>query len=344
MIQQLRIKNFRSFSDREFFFWEKNFISGENGSGKSNTLEALSLFSEPLLDMDYALLLKKWEQVLYIEILLRDGKKISISYDGILKKKKYSINSKATTKKKVRELVPWAVSFHPLEMNMMYLWPTKRREFLDSILAASFSDYGNILKKYKKVLTSRNRVLKNISEGKSKKSELDFWDHHFVELACSIYKYRKILIDFFSDGIESILPYFSKKVETVGFKYISKVDMQFPKETIQQYLSKNRDRDILLRKTAIGPHVDDFDVLLDGSSLSTFASRWEVKSTIIGLKFLESQFREIQTMQKSIFLIDDLLSELDETHKDMIFKNMSDCQVFITSIVELDYIGDKIRL
>lgn len=344
MIEKLLLKNFRNFSDSEFYFQQKNFISGKNGMWKTNILEALSLFASPLLDIDFSMLLKKWEEVLYIEIVLIDGKKVSLSYDSITKKKKYSIQGKNTTKKKVLEIVPPMVSFHPLGMNLMYFWPSKRRDFLDHILSLTFPDYGKLIKKYKKIVTSRNKVLKNISEWKSKKSEIDFWNKHFLELACEIYKYRIPLIRFIQNHSQDLHKYFSWKIEQVQFQYISKIDIQFAKESIQEYLDKNLERDIILRKTYIWPHVDDFNIFLDNEPIAEFASRGEVKSTIIGLKFLEAEFIKQYTGIEPLFLVDDLLSELDDIHKDMIFENIGTAQNFITSIEELPYTWNKVSL
>ncbi len=345
MIEKLRLNNFRNFPEREFLFETKNYISWKNGAGKTNILEALSLFSEPLVDIDYSSLVTQNEWNLYIELTLSGGMVLGISYQKESKQKKYFINGKPTTKKKLKSIAPSIVSFHPLGMNVMYLGPSKRRELLDSILSESFSEYDSILKAYKKILGSRNKLLKNISEGKSQASEIDFWDTQFLASAIQIYDYRKMLIDFLNSKIETLLPYFSGKITNIKLNYITKVDLQNPWRDIREYLKKNLQRDILLKKTHIGPHIDDFEIVLDDThSLIDFASRWEVKSVVIGIKFLESDFRKNTTHKTPVFLIDDLLSELDEKHKDMIFKNTWNSQIFITSIQSLSYEWNMIKI
>jgi recombinational DNA repair ATPase RecF len=72
----------------------------------------------------------------------------------------------------------------------MYLSPSLRRDFLDEILNSTFESYKNIRSEYKKILISRNKVLKNIRENKSSKSEIEFWDKKFVLKASQIYNYR----------------------------------------------------------------------------------------------------------------------------------------------------------
>jgi len=344
VIQQITLRNFRNFSNTTFSFENKNFIHGKNGVGKTNILEAISIFDTPIVDIDFSFLLKKWEENLYIELVLENGKTLALSYDQDTKKKKYLINKKSTTKKKVQEIIPSIVSFHPLGMNMMYLWPSKRRDFLDSTLTAAYPEYSSHLKKYKKIVTSRNRVLKNISEWKSNISEIDFWNTSFINAACVIYSYRSKLVEFIQSRIWEIEKYFSGKITDVDFTYITKVHLLSPKESIQEYLARNKQRDIFLRKTAIGPHVDDFDILVDTSPIADFASRWEVKSSIIGLKFLEAEFLRYVTDKPTIFLIDDLMSELDGEHKDMILENIWSSQTYITSIEKLWYEGKKINL
>ncbi len=333
MIQQLILKNFRNFTDSCFDFWHHTYISGKNGSGKTNILEAISLFSDPLLDIDISNMVSRHENNLYIEARLNDGKILAISYDKESWKKKYLSQGKATTKSKIKSLTSWAVLFHPLEMNMMYLWPSKRREFLDTILSNTYDNYAKTLKKYKKVVSSRNKVLKNISEGKSSRSEIEFWDQEFILLATEIYNYRIKLIEHFVKNTSNFTQYLSHKVNSVEFSYQSKIDIYSPETEITQYLKQNLERDILMRKTPIWPHVDDFDIVLDNQySLINFGSRWEVKSCIIWLKLLESGFRSEHTQQNPIFLIDDLLSELDTPHLKMLMEHVDSSQTLITSI------------
>ena len=92
------------------------------------------------------------------------------------------------------------------------------------------------------------------------------------------------------------------------------------------------DRDILSWNTSIWPHIDDFEILVDDLELVKFASRWEVKSIIIWLKLLEIKFVEKYRNKKPILLLDDLISELDEKHKNMIIGSIGWYQTFISSI------------
>ncbi len=346
MIQSIKLKNFRNFHDQEFHFcrW-KNIIIWDNGKGKTNILEAVSLFSNSsVIDLSFENLISRNSDVMYIEAKTVEWNTLSISYDKTLGKKKYMLEGKNTTKKKLREIYPTSVLFEPMSMNIMYLSPTLRRDFLDSILSNCFTAYAPALKNYKNILKSRNKVLKNISEWKSKPSELNFWDEKFITVATQIYTYRKVLIKFLEENISDLIDVFWGKVKEISFWYITKTDLWDVETYIKSYLEENRSRDIILRKTMTGPHRDDFDIYVDEISLVDFASRGEVKSIILWIKFLETQFIEEITKQSPIILIDDIMSELDETHKNYVIDMSGSRQVIISSIENIENIEKRIKL
>ena len=334
MIQKLILKNFRNFCDREFLFDDgKNIIIWENGHWKTNILEALALFSwTSLHGLDFESLVRSDSSFFYIHAQLRSWNNISLHYDREKKKKTYSINKKPSSKIKLKNISYTTVHFTPIIMNMMYLGPSLRREYLDNLIKNSFSQYWDLLKKYKILVKNRNKFLKSIAEGKSEKKDIAFWDDHFITLATSIYAYRFHVSEYISSKIHICDNFFSEKSKKTHFIYKTKVSKDSIKQDISDYLKQNIDRDIIISKTNIWPHIDDFEIYIDDQVLCNFASRWEVKSTIIALKLIEAEFIESKTQQKPVLLIDDLLSELDNHHKDYLFSTIWDYQTYITTI------------
>lgn len=339
MIKSLKIINFRNFLEKEIFFdEEKNFIIWENWKWKTNILEAIStITSNSIIWLYFDDLVNINEELFFIEINTKTDK-ISISFDKKDNKKKYFVNSKNTTKAKFKNIVPKSVFFSPMSMNMFYLWPSLRRDFIDNILMNSYIEYEKILRDYKNILKNRNKLLKNIGEKKSTKQEIVFWDENFTNQAIKIYNYRFKIIEYIKQNIHNLKPYFNWKINKIEFLYKTKINLEndFSQENIKKeikdYLNNNLDRDIILKKTHIWPHIDDFDIIIDNISLTKFASRWETKSIIIWLKLMEVAFIEKLTWKNPILLIDDLLSELDEIHKNLLLENINWNQVFIASI------------
>lgn len=338
MISDIKLVHFRNFEWKKITdLSEKNFIIWENGKWKTNILEALSLlWNNSLSNLHIENLVEKWQNNFYVEYLDDQIGAVGISFDKEKKKKSYIINGKNISKKKFVETTYKCVIFSPQWMNLFYLSPSLRREFLDNILLNSYSEYSDLLKQYKKIVASRNKLLKSIFEWKSQKSDIIFWDNHFIDIAEKIYSYRFPLLNYFRSHLDTSREYFNGKIENISLEYNTKVTPENVKQDIQDYLLKNFERDIILWKTAIWPHVDDFHVLVDGTSLVEFASRWETKSVIIWLKMLETVFVEKKTGKKPILLIDDLMSELDENHKEMLTKKIKYYQTFISSISQLE--------
>lgn len=333
MISELKLVNFRNFWNKIIKNFDKNtFIVWKNGIWKTNLLEAISLiWNNSITKLALEKLVKVWEDYFFVE-LKYNWEKLWFYYSKKDKKRNYLVDNKKTTKKEFLKKTYNCVVFSSMFMNMMYLWPSLRRDFLDDGLKTSFFEYENLLKDYKKILKSRNSFLKAINEWKAKEEDIKFWDEKFVEKAVEIYNFRFKFVNFLEKTIFKSKKYFFDKIQSLTFEYITKVDRKNIKKSIEYYLEKNLKRDIIIWKTAIWPHIDDFEIRLDDINLSLFASRWEIKSVLIYLKFLEWLFIEKNKWEKAIFIVDDLFSELDENHRNMILESISYYQSFISDI------------
>jgi len=336
MITELKLINFRNFENLKLIsLYKENFIVWENGKWKTNILESISLLSNnSITRLSYDELIKKWKDYFYIEYLNDEWDKISLSYSKEKKKKQFMLNNNKITKKKFNQVTNKCVIFSPIIMNMMYLSPNLRRDFLDDLLKSSFDEYEKITTNYKRIIKHRNITLKKIFEWKCEKKEIKFWNEKFIEEATKIYKYRFKIINFLKSSIITTKEFFWCEVDNIVLIYNTKVSESDTELDIRKYLEKNIDRDIIMWKSPIWPHLDDFEILVDWIQLSHFASRWETKSVILWLKLLEWLFIEKMTGKKPILLIDDLLSELDNSHKNMLLKKIEYYQTFISSITK----------
>jgi DNA replication and repair protein RecF len=335
MIELLKLINFRNFEEKIMEDFEiENFIIWENGKWKTNILEALSqIWNNSLLKLDLDNLIKIWKDYFFIEV--RDEvNTYSFHYSKNDKKKSFLVNNKKTTSKNFFLKTYSCVIFSPISMNMVYLSPSLRRDFLDDTLKSSFPIYWNLLKNYKKILKSRNLTLKAINEWKASKSEIQFWDKKFIEIAKNIYEYRLQLIDFLQKMILEASMFFSWKIKIITLEYVTKISKNDIENSIKTYLETNFERDIILQKTHIWPHIDDFIIKADDINIVEYASRWEIKSIMIYLKFLEWIFIEQKSGKKPILIIDDLISELDWVHKELLIKKIEYYQAFISSIYD----------
>lgn len=334
MLINLKIQNFRNIKTFSYNdFWFKNHIFWINWIWKTNLLYAIFIIFQNKIDFDYKDLVSYWEKDFFLEAIFFNNwfeNKITYHYDILTNKKTIFLNWKKTTKKILNQNIVHTSFFSPLSMNIFYLWPKYRRNFLDNTLIYSYEDYKNIYSKYEDILKNRNKLLKNISEWKSKKDEMFFFDELFLEYSEKIYLYKLEYIQYLKTKINDIKKYIHKEYFKIDFVYKTKIDFNNIKKSIKEYNDKNFQRDIILWKTNIWPHLDDFDILINDKSILNFLSRWEVKVFILFLKFLEISYIKLKTNKNSIILIDDILSELDSNHLEKITNIFSDIQ-FVSS-------------
>ncbi len=340
MLQKVKIIHFRSIENMDLYFQKSNAIIWKNGAGKTNILQAISyLFFRSHTSLWIEDVLKNWEKYMYLEgVFLENNLQhtLGFSFDQEQNKKIFTLNGKKVTKKHLFENILKVSYFSPTHMNLFYLGPKMRRDFLDEILTNIFPEYDSLLKAYEKIVKNRNRVLKNIFEEKSKKEEIEFWNKEFILLAKKIYEYRIPLGDFIWEQIIRKNYFLKNPVENLNYEYISKVDLSNIEKSMQEYLDTHFERDIILGKTHIWPHIDDFNIRVDGKELVSFASRWEIKSIIISLKLIEIEYIRNKTGKTPLLLIDDLWSELDSDHIDLLLQTLSHLQIIYTSITALE--------
>jgi DNA replication and repair protein RecF len=262
-------------------------------------------------------------------------KKLKITFDSKQSKISFFENdSKLTRPKYLETSKSVAVFFSPIEMNIIYLGPTLRRDFLDEVCSLYNPSFIKVRSDYQKILRNRNKLLKAINDWKATKQDLRFWDDNFIEKATLFYKYRLDFINFVKSNLNIVENFLEGKYK-LSFDYITKVEVDDIEGSIRKYLTKNIDRDIIVGHTYIWPHLDDFvfNALFNEKSHNTqdCLSRWENKSILIWLKFLEIEYFKIRHHENIIILLDDIFSELDDEHMATVMDYCKNFTTFITA-------------
>jgi len=336
MLTSLTLRHFRSFLEKTISLQKKTAIIGDNASGKTNILYGIfTLFWYQYLHIDWKNIPQEDSKNVYIEGTFWSDT-LSFSYDVDTQRKIYLINGKKITRPTLFRTFPSVVFFSPMDMNLLFLGPKYRREYLDTLLSQAHPEYKNVLKKYEHIVRSRNKVLKSICEWHAKQDEIIVWNTQFIQSAQEIYTYRWQAIDFFADILPTLTSGILKNNIPVTINYESKVDRYHIQSSMETYLEKNLQRDIFLQRTPIGPHVDDFSLCAAEKSLCWFASRWEIKSCLLSLTQTKISYLEAHTKKSPILLVDDLGSELDTVHIQHILKNLSYSQIVYTSILPIE--------
>lgn len=338
-LTKLQLENFRSYNKYLFEFEDdKNctIIVGPNGRGKTNLLEAIHVLS---LGKSFRTIyqddLVNWDQE-YMRCnagLKRDNEEIQLEvfYSSLpLKKKNFKKNGvNLRNSEYIGNLL--TVLFHPEDLNMLYLSPSLRRRYLDTILCQTDKKYLNALSKYKKVLKQRNALLHKIRETRFERGDisrlledLEAWDCEFLEFGSYISQKRTEFIDFILSDLEKTYQKISDSLDTINIKY-DKHPFTYKE------LNKRRDKDIYRAESSCGPHRDDLKFFLNGKEISGSASRGEFRTLLLAIKLGEITYIKEKTGQNPVLLLDDVFSELDSQRQKQLLKAIKGCQTIITT-------------
>lgn len=332
MISNLRLQQFRSYSDASFEFEPGvNIIVGPNGSGKTNLLEALQVLAtgssyrvdtQELIQFD-----KEWSR---LDALAHEQARVVkiVSTNGVAQKS-YIFDDKPYKILTHKHLVP-LVLFEPNHLQLLHGQPDNRRIYMDNLLEQLDPGFAQTRKHYRRVLAQRNALLK--STMRPNKDQLFVWNLRLGELGGAIARARSNLIA----EIAQDLPLQNAEIAgadsyQVTIKYKSKLPEASYESGLLKALEQSYEQDIARGFTSYGPHRDDFEVLFDGRPASEVASRGETRTVLLALKIFELQLLEKRLGKNPVLLLDDVFSELDGKRRHALTNHLQNYQTFITT-------------
>lgn len=330
IIKTIRLVNFRNHSDYKLECRDlTTLILGENGCGKTSVLEAIYILTrgKSFRAVDNEIL-KRGESLYKIELEYGNGEKSLATYDG--NNKTFIVRDKKTRRLPKNAKYP-VVLFQPSDLNLISSSPTHKREYFDRIFSQFNERYSEALLRYEKALKQRNELLKKEF---LKVDELFSWNILLAKYGTEIQKFRQQFVNEIDGKITDIYQSIAENRDKIQFIYQTTVDGD--ENQFLNALEKNFEKDHILGHTTYGVHRDDFDFLFNGSEADGSASRGEIRSLVLALKFIEADLIYQKLNQRPVVLLDDVFSELDETRRRCLVKNFKDNQVIITSVEAFD--------
>ena len=350
-ITNLQIKNFRNYPGLDLAITSDMVVlSGPNAVGKTNLMESIyfgSLFKSFRDDAEFIFLqgsdqaeikinIEQNAQEHLLEIFMEKRDRIFANFkiDGVKKKRK-----EAQGYLKV-------VIFEPTDVDLFTQQPEARRKYLNMVLSQKSFEYMDNLASYKKILTQKNRLLSDIKAGTASADALQSWNDQLIDIGSQIIIERKNFIKFLNQNISEVYAGISQFQRTIDVVYET-----LPGDTIEEIQDEFRaaldrlgNREIAAGNSLIGPHRDDFDLKSEGIYLVSFSSRGEQRSQVLALKILELEYLSTEG-DTPILLLDDVLSELDDTRRTFLLKYLQGkFQTFITTTHPLEMVGQHVTL
>ena len=343
-ILTLKLLNFRNYDKLELNFDPSmNIIIGQNGMGKTNIVEAIYClaFTKSFRGTKEEVVIKTNCDLARIEGTIKDNYKND--YKVIIKNngKKVKINN--TNIDRISDYLSKIniVLFTSEDLKLIKDTPNTRRKLINIELSQYSNEYLKLLTLYNKVLKQRNSYLKTLYLNSNASLDyLNILTDQLIELGMKINKYRADFINELSEYINNNYLKIAGK-EGLSLSYKSDYNDKTKEELLKMY-KKEHDKDVVLGKTNIGIHHDDFEFKLNDYNLKDYGSEGEQKNAIISLKMAEIELFKIKKNVEPILILDDLFSELDEVKINNILKFIKrSIQTFITT-TEIDKLNKKL--
>lgn len=338
IISSIKLNNFRCHENFSYNFKKKtSVIVGENGSGKTSVLEAIyeALRGKSFRATDPDIL-KRESDFYRIEVDFCDGEKTVVAFGdlvpGEINKKQFLVGGKkyARLPKKYRYPI---VLFLPDDLHLISSSPTRKRDFFDRILSELKDNYSTTLNRYEKALKQRNDLLKSYADGSIEevRSVIFSWNLLLAKYGTEIRREREIFITEMNERLTNTYRSIAENSDEVFLEYKMLGEKVSENEYFRR-LENELPRDLILGHTGFGVHRDNYEFLFNNTDANGSASRGEVRSIILAMKFIEAELIYEKTGKRPIVLLDDVFSELDETRQKALTRNFKDNQVIITSV------------
>lgn len=311
-------------------------ICGDNGQGKTNLLEAIWLLTggRSFRGGKDAELIERGQPFAVLEAVARRG-------DGTENSVRLTVGGPESDKPGRRARVNGAdrgraaslagsfpaVVFDPGHLSLVKGSPDGRRRFLDAALCQLYPGYLAAYRRYLRAMTQKNALLKKYAETPGAGGVLAALNAEMAQRGEELQQRRRVYLQALAPFAVANYESLSHGAETLALAY----EENFAAGTLAKQLEEGRAAEIRAGMCLYGPHREDMTILLDGQSARVYASQGQQRSAVLSLKMAEAAcVREI-TGEAPVMLLDDVLSELDDSRKAYLLTCMEDKQTFVTS-------------
>jgi DNA replication and repair protein RecF len=342
-------------------------ITGRNASGKTSVLEALVMLSttrSPRASSDRDVV--RWESgndygvPPYARLTADIGGSSGVRSVGIgleldpagevVTRKQFLVNGEQVRAHDLIGVVK-GVLFSPEDVLLVAGPPAERRRQFDILLSQIDRGYLRALAQYGKVLAQRNQLLKRFARERraardvAAVTEISFWDEQLVSLGAHVIADRRRIALLAGDIVRARSDHLVDRSE-MGFAYMPRLalhgldaeapadgDRQAIAQQFQAAIEEARIDEFRRGMTVVGPHRDDYQFTIHGRELAQYGSRGQQRLGVIAYRLAEVDIIDRQTGERPVLLLDDVLSELDATHRDMVMAEVAvcGCQILVTS-------------
>ncbi len=314
ILKHLSVVNYKNIHSSAYAFDKKiNCFVGNNGTGKTNTIDAIYHLA---MGKSYFNTINNQnihhdEKFMMIEGSFEKGDKEETVLCSMKKGLSKTIKKNGKAYEKFSEHIGFIpiVMISPADRDLIVEGSSTRRKFLDSIIGQSDKVYLKALIDYQRVLTQRNSLLKQFAKQRYFDSEtLNIYNEQLCALSPKIFETRKQFLEEFIPIFQERYAVISNDKENVHIHYESHLF----EDDLATLLQNAAQKDQMLQYTSKGVHKDDLNFEMKGYPIKKFGSQGQQKSFLMALKLAQFDYLKQHAQTMPILLLDDIFDKLDD--------------------------------
>lgn len=305
-LEQLRLRDFRNYARLDVTFSPGfHLLLGDNAQGKTNILEAIYLMatSRSFRGVGGSQMVRHGAKGYFVsgKVVGQGTREIKMYWSAT--ERKLSVDAQPVRKLGDFLGVLRVVIFCTEDLQLVKGTARSRRRFVDLLLTQTHPGYLPLLQRYARTLRSRNALLKQRTVDEA---ALDSFSGELVRSGAEIIKFRRELAPKLSPLARLAYRRISNDAEELRLEYQPSIREDFAVE-----LAQSRKRERTYRSTIVGPHRDEYPMLLNERSAAQFGSEGQKRSLAIALKMAQAEYLTGIHGSPPVLLIDDVMGELD---------------------------------
>jgi len=333
-VTSLKLENFRNYGTLRIEPGEGlNIFVGRNAQGKSNLLESLYIlatskssragkdvelvrFGEPAARIIADVVREKTSDI-EIDLALSQTEKKAARINGVKHTRLSEVIGQLN-----------AVLFDSGDLEIIRGEPSVRRRFLDLEIAQTSPRYVLALGSYRKTLEQRNRLLRDLRDGRvpgSARDSLPAWNEGLAQHGARLVERRRLFLERLAQLASETHRTLSDERDDLQVTYLPSflIDSLTEASAIQarflEELALVAGEEAARGTTVRGPQRDDIAFLVNGQDCRLFGSQGQQRTVALSLKLAERQLIEELVGEPPLLLLDDVLSDLDDARRGLLF-------------------------
>jgi DNA replication and repair protein RecF len=228
--------------------------------------------------------------------------------------------------------------FAPDDLELVKGGPSHRRTYLDDLLIATAPRYAAVVSEYEKVLRHRNALLRGGMRGPDARATLEVFDEQLVRAGSELVLGRLRLTEQLAPAVDAAYRELAGGADEIAAAYVAEWAEGTPataedaiSRAVHAALDRLRTREIERGTTLVGPHRDEWQLLVAGLDSRTHASQGEQRTLALALRLAGHRTVTEAIDDEPVLLLDDVFSELDDSRGDALVGKLTGGQTLVTT-------------